>query len=64
MVWKKSSYDVSFPMDEKAIKLKEHIQTLTGNCDKNLHMVNMHDNKVDVCGLRKLSTSLYVPSTN
>ncbi len=30
VVWKKTSYDVAFPLDEKALKLKEHIQTLTG----------------------------------
>ena len=34
VVWKKKSYDVTFPIDEKAIRLKEHIETLTGNfCD-------------------------------
>lgn len=30
VVWKKNSYDVTFPLDEKAIKLKEHVETLTG----------------------------------
>ncbi|XP_064406813.1 ubiquitin domain-containing protein UBFD1-like [Halichondria panicea] len=30
VVWKKTTYDVTFGLDEKAIKLKEHIQTLTG----------------------------------
>ena len=35
VVWKKKSYNVTFPMDEKAIRLKEHIETLTGNfCDR------------------------------
>ncbi len=31
VVWKKSTFDVTFGLDEKAIKLKEHIQTLTGH---------------------------------
>lgn len=31
VVWKKNSYTVTFPVDEKALKLKQHIQTLTGN---------------------------------
>lgn len=30
VVWKKNSYSVTFPLDEKVLKLKEHIQTLTG----------------------------------
>lgn len=30
VVWKKKVYDVTFPLDEKALKLKEHIHTLTG----------------------------------
>ncbi len=33
VVWKKTTYDVTFGLDEKAIKLKEHIQTLTGHFD-------------------------------
>ncbi len=31
VVWKKKTFDVTFGLDEKAIKLKEHIQTLTGH---------------------------------
>ena len=31
VVWKKRNYDVTFPLDQKALKLKEHIQKLTGN---------------------------------
>lgn len=30
VVWKKNSYNVTFPLDKKVLKLKEHIQTLTG----------------------------------
>ena len=30
VVWKKNSYTVTFPLTEKALKVKEHIQTLTG----------------------------------
>lgn len=30
VVWKKQSYDITFNPDEKASKLKEHLQTLTG----------------------------------
>lgn len=30
VVWKKNSYDVTFPLDEQVLKLKEHIQKLTG----------------------------------
>ena len=30
VVWKKKSYNVKFLLDEKAIKLKEHIESLTG----------------------------------
>ena len=30
VVWKKNMYDVSFPMDERVDKLKEHIHTLCG----------------------------------
>ena len=30
VVWNKKSYSVSFPLDHKAIKLKEHIESLTG----------------------------------
>ena len=33
VVWKKNSYNVTFPLKEKALKLKEHIQTLTGTVD-------------------------------
>ena len=29
VVWKKNNYDVTFPLDQKASKLKEHIQKLT-----------------------------------
>lgn len=31
VVWKKNNYNVTFPLDQKALKLKEHIQTLTGS---------------------------------
>lgn len=31
VVWKKTIFDITFGLDEKAIKLKEHIQTLTGH---------------------------------
>ena len=30
VVWKKNTYDVSFPLDESVDKLKEHINTLCG----------------------------------
>ena len=30
VVWKKNNYNVTFALDKKAIRLKEHIQTLTG----------------------------------
>ena len=30
VVWKKNTYDVSFPLDERVDKLKEHINTLCG----------------------------------
>jgi len=30
VVWKKNTYDVSFPLDERVNKLKEHINTLCG----------------------------------
>lgn len=30
VVWKKNTYDVSFPLDERVDKLKEHISTLCG----------------------------------
>ena len=30
VVWKKNTYDVSFPLDERVDKLKEHIHTLCG----------------------------------
>ena len=30
MVWKKQTFEVAFGPDQKVVKLKEHIQTLTG----------------------------------
>ena len=30
VVWKKRNYEVTFPLDHKVAKLKEHIQQLTG----------------------------------
>ena len=30
VVWKKNTYDVAFPLDERVDKLKEHINTLCG----------------------------------
>jgi len=30
VVWKKRNYDITFPLDHKVAKLKEHIQQLTG----------------------------------
>lgn len=30
VVWKKNTYDVSFPLDDRVDKLKEHINTLCG----------------------------------
>lgn len=32
VVWKKNTYDVSFPLDERVDKLKEHINSLCGGC--------------------------------
>ncbi len=40
VVWKKINYDVTFPLDEKAIKLKEHIESLTGMQELLLRIIN------------------------
>lgn len=40
VVWKKNTYDVTFPLDERVDKLKEHINTLCGE------LVNQHHLKI------------------
>lgn len=30
VVWKKQTFEVTFGLDQKVSKLKEHVQTLTG----------------------------------
>ena len=31
VVWKKNTYSITFPLDERVSKLKEHIHTFTGD---------------------------------
>ena len=38
-VWKKNNYDITFSMDSKIAKLKEHIESLTGS----------FENERDIC---------------
>ena len=33
MIFNKQKYDVTFPLDKTVLKLKEHVQTLTGSID-------------------------------
>ena len=47
VVWKKNNYSVTFPVDEKAVKLKEHIQTLTGI--KAAHLYSVRNIQVLFC---------------
>ena len=39
MIFNKQKYDVTFPLDNTVLKLKDHIQTLTGRSCNNLFEV-------------------------
>ena len=41
VVWKKNTYDVSFPLDERVDKLKEHISTLCGELFNEHHLKSL-----------------------
>ena len=55
VVWKKNNYDVTFPLDEKVLKLKEHIQTLTGLLTFNL-VFGLDIIFVSNCGIHNVGT--------
>ena len=56
VVWKKNNYNVTFPLDQKALKLKEHIQTLTGSY---LYIISHCTRSIDIHILSNRNPSCY-----